>query len=61
MGMRKSIDLKSARGKWQLVATAILSYVMSGEERYRGRESLRTSGVDGRLRDEEGGLVAAVE
>ena len=61
MGMRKSMDLKRARGKWQLVATAILSYVTSGARRYGGRESLRAGGVDGRLRDEEGRLVAAVE
>ena len=61
MGMRKSIDLKSARGRWQLVATAILSCVMSRAEKYRGRESLRSGSVDGGLRDEEGRLVAAVE
>ena len=61
MGMRKSMDLKRARGKWQLVATAILSYVASSTRRYGGRESFRAGGVDGRLRDEEGRLVAAVE
>ena len=55
------MDLKRARGKWQLVATAILSYVASSTRRYGGRESFRAGGVDGRLCDEEGRLVAAVE